>query len=142
MREGGVGVEGGVRGLHCPPQREGCCRTEPRAPRSLALERRVKAASAVYSFGSWRLSSLLTELLSSHRAAEPRVRRLVLLIEGCCRRNRRRWSEVSFTGLLDASGTAQTSLCFPKFTTFGTGGVVYAVRAHMTGQNCITLHAI
>lgn len=53
-----------------------------------AFERRVEAASAVDGFGARRLSSLLTELLAAHGAAEPRVRRLVLLIKRSCQRHR------------------------------------------------------
>lgn len=45
----------------------------------------MEAASAVDGFGAGRLNSLLTELLSTQSAAEPRERRLVLLIERSCR---------------------------------------------------------
>lgn len=49
----------------------------------------MEAASAVDGFGAGRLSSLLTELLTTQSAAEPRVRRLVLLIERSCREGAR-----------------------------------------------------
>lgn len=54
-----------------------------------ALQRWVEAASAVDSFGAGRLSSLLTELVSTQSAAETHVRRLVLLIESSCRERRK-----------------------------------------------------
>ena len=54
------------------------------ARRRSALKRRVEAASAVDGFGAGRLRSLPAELVSTQTAAEPRTRRLVLLIEGSC----------------------------------------------------------
>lgn len=45
---------------------------------------RMEAASAVHGFGTWRLNSLLSQLVLTQTAAEPRVRCFVLLIERSC----------------------------------------------------------
>lgn len=48
----------------------------------------MEAASAVDGLRAGRLGSLLTQLLPTQSTAEPRVRRLVLLIERRCKRER------------------------------------------------------
>lgn len=50
----------------------------------------MEAASAVDGLRAGRLCSLLPQLLPTQSTAEPRVRRLVLLIERRCKRERRR----------------------------------------------------
>lgn len=67
------------------------CRSPPLpcwCPWRLAFKRRVEAAAAVDGFRAGGLHSLPPQLVTTQSAAEPRVRRLVLLIERSCRKRR------------------------------------------------------